>query len=71
MLSHEHTASYYQPSADYRELLRQAVPRRVAAAKYARLLCSPRFYLRFVLKRIRRRYKPEGDIHVWPDDHIE
>ena len=35
-------------------------------------LFSPGFIKSFFVKRfVNKRYKREGDIHVWPDDHIE
>ena len=70
-LDHEANESYFNPSEAYREFIKRATPKSALLRKYARLLASPPFYVRFVRKRLNPRYRAEGDIHVWPDDHIE
>jgi ubiquinone/menaquinone biosynthesis C-methylase UbiE len=66
-LDHEHNADYWNRSEDYETFVRlvneQAPNRRRPPWIYRKI------------RRLRRifnpRYMPEGDIHVWPDDHIE
>ncbi|MCH9023266.1 MAG: class I SAM-dependent methyltransferase [Planctomycetes bacterium] len=70
-LDHEHNEAYFKNTGRYQEFKKQAIPKTILLKKYARLLLSPPFYLRFVRKRFNPRYSAEGDIHVWPDDHIE
>ncbi len=53
------------------------IPEYVALkAKYKRrfsikCLLSPKWYIKRIRKTINPKYQEEGDIHVWPDDHIE
>lgn len=70
-LDHEANKTYYQKTKKYIDFLKRATPRRVILRKYLRLLVDFDFYVHFIKKRINPRYKCEGDIHVWPDDHIE
>jgi len=70
-LDHEVNETYYNKPLEYTQFLKSVVPRTVVLKKYLRLLVSPSFYVRFVWKRINPTYQKEGDIHVWPDDHIE
>ncbi|MEJ2326502.1 MAG: class I SAM-dependent methyltransferase [Chromatiaceae bacterium] len=68
-IDHEHNADYWSRSADYREFVRLAKQQRANAGTTR----PP--WLKRKVRRLRRlinpRYMPEGDIHVWPDDHIE
>lgn len=34
-------------------------------------LLSPKWYVKRIRKTFNPKYQEEGDIHVWPDDHIE
>lgn len=70
-LDHERNETYYNAPREYAEFVRLAIPKSVVLRKYLRLLFDFGFYLRFIKKRINPRYQAEGDIHVWPDDHIE
>ena len=70
-LDHERNEAYYHKSVEYVEFLKLATPKSVLLWKYLRLLVDLGFYVRFIKKRINPRYQSEGDIHVWPDDHIE
>jgi len=65
-VDHEHSPAYWRPDPAYREFVRRA--RRTDWRKFL----EPRNYY----GKLRRllfdpRYSNEGDIHVWPDDHIE
>lgn len=69
-IDHEVTETYYQRSPVYLEFLRKARPR-VNLKRIISLLLDVKGYIH-ILRRLRDpRYKREGDIHVWPDDHIE
>lgn len=69
-LDHEATEAYYERPPAYVEFLKKARPR-VNWRRLASLALDVRGYVH-ILRRLRdRRYKREGDIHVWPDDHIE
>jgi ubiquinone/menaquinone biosynthesis C-methylase UbiE len=70
-LDHEANETRYRKSKEYVDFLRAAVPKGQLLEKCLRLLLSFRFYINFVKKRINPRYVSEGDIHVWPDDHIK
>ena len=39
--------------------------------RYLRLLFDVKGYKHIFRRIMNPRYKREGDIHVWPDDHIE
>jgi ubiquinone/menaquinone biosynthesis C-methylase UbiE len=70
-LDHEANETYYNRPKDYTEFLKLVMPKSAVLKKYLRLLLNFKFYVRFIKKRINPRHKGEGDIHVWPDDHIE
>ena len=69
-IDHEVNESYYDRSKEYVEFLGKARPI-INFKRYLRLLFNVKGY-KHIFRRIRNpRYKKEGDIHVWPDDHIE
>lgn len=69
-IDHEATETYYQRPPAYVEFLRKARPR-VNWRRFVSLLLDVHGYVH-IFRRLRNpRYKREGDIHVWPDDHIE
>ncbi len=70
-LDHEANETFFNPSAEYIEFLKSATPKSVLLRRFLAMLFSAEFYFNFVMKRIKPRYAGEGDIHVWPDDHIE
>lgn len=70
-LDHETNESYYYTPEEYTEFLKLSVSKSFLFWKYLRLLLSFRFYIHFIRKRANPRYQSEGDIHVWPDDHIK
>lgn len=70
-LDHEANETRYSRPREYVEFLELATPTSAVLRKYLRLLLSFTFYVNFIKKRIDPRYIGEGDIHVWPDDHIE
>lgn len=71
-IDHEHNDAFFDHSSAYSEFRKAVAPTpAVRIQGYLRLLFSPSFYVRFVRKRINSRYSSEGDIHVWPDDHIQ
>ena len=69
-IDHEVTEAYYQRPPVYVEFLKKARPR-VDWRRMLSLILDVRGY-RHILRRLANpRYKREGDIHVWPDDHVE
>lgn len=70
-LDHEANQTRYSKPKEYVDFLKAAIPGGQLLERYLRLLLSFRFYINFVRKRLNRRYVSEGDIHVWPDDHVE
>jgi len=67
-LDHEHSPSYWEPDGDLRTFLRLAKESSVGERPRRPWLSRKLVRLRRVWDR---RYQPEGDIHVWCDDHIE
>lgn len=68
-IDHEKNESYWQPPAALREFNHK---QRWSLLPYKlRRLFSPSWYLNRYRRFINPRYQAEGDIHVWPDDHIE
>jgi ubiquinone/menaquinone biosynthesis C-methylase UbiE len=69
-IDHEVIESYYQRSEKYIEFLKKARPI-INLKRYLRLLFDVKGYKHIFRRLLNPRYKREGDIHVWPDDHIE
>ena len=69
-IDHEVHESYYDRTKEYVEFLQKARPA-VNLRRYLKLLLDVRGYKHIIRRLINPRYKREGDIHVWPDDHIE
>ena len=69
-IDHEVNESYYDRPKEYVEFLRKAKPI-INFKRYLRLLFDVKGYKHIFRRIINPRYKREGDIHVWPDDHIE
>lgn len=69
-IDHEVHESYYDRTKEYVEFLSKARPA-VNLGRYLKLLLDVRGYKHIIRRLINPRYKREGDIHVWPDDHVE
>jgi len=69
-IDHEVNESYWQRPQAYLEFQQKARPR-VNLKRYFRLLLDIKGYIHILRRIVNPRYKREGDIHVWPDDHIE
>ncbi len=69
-IDHEVVESYYNRTVEYVEFLRKARPK-INLGRYFRYLVDVRGYVHLFRRLMNPRYKREGDIHVWPDDHIE
>ena len=65
-IDHEHGPAYWRDDLDYREFVRRA--RRFDWRKF---LVPHNYYGKLRRLLIDPKYSNEGDIHVWPDDHIE
>jgi SAM-dependent methyltransferase len=74
LLEHEKAPQYWAPSAELTAFLQGAV---IWPEKHWSRFVDPRRYwarLRPLLRWRRwtdRRWMPEGDLHIWPDDHVE
>ncbi len=69
-IDHEVNESYYERQNEYVEFLRKARPI-IDLKRCLRLLLDVKGYKHIFRRIMNPRYKREGDIHVWPDDHIE
>jgi ubiquinone/menaquinone biosynthesis C-methylase UbiE len=69
-IDHEVNESYFNRPKEYVEFLKKARPR-IDFRRYIRLLLDVKGYIHVVRRIMNPRYKREGDIHVWPDDHVE
>jgi len=69
-IDHEANESYFNRPKEYVEFLRKARPI-INVKRYIGLLLDVRGYIHIVRRIMNPRYKREGDIHVWPDDHVE
>ena len=65
-IDHEHSPGYWDPDPAYREFVRRA--RRFNWRKF---LVPRNYYGKLRRLLIDPHHSNEGDIHVWPDDHIE
>jgi ubiquinone/menaquinone biosynthesis C-methylase UbiE len=69
-IDHEVNESYFNRPEEYVEFLRKARPP-INVKRYLRLLLDVGGYIHVIRRMMNPRYKREGDIHVWPDDHVE
>ncbi len=69
-IDHEVIESYYNRPQEYIEFLKKARPA-INLKRYLTLLLDVPGYIHIFRRLMNPRYKREGDIHVWPDDHIE
>lgn len=69
-LDHERCEAYWNDNAILREYLNINAEKR-GLLWYVRRLISPAWWVKKAKKIRNPRYQEEGDIHVWPDDHIE
>lgn len=72
-IDHEVSPSYWDQSKEYKEFLKKACKGRKHKSLWGKSmnLFNLRWYKNKIMKLINPRYQVEGDIHVWPDDHIE
>ncbi len=69
-LDHEAARCSWSPSAEYRRYRTLGRPRWRSAERWRKFLILENYW--FKLLRLRDpRLTAEGDLHVWPDDHIE
>lgn len=69
-IDHEHAPAVWTKDIMYGLYTHAFNPPRSFAARLTNLLKPSWYVLRWKLLQ-NPRYAPEGDIHVWPDDHIE
>lgn len=67
-IDHEHSESFWQDDPVYAEFIQKAAPIR---AKSWKRFVRPINYYYAIKKILNPRFQPEGDIHVFSDDHIE
>jgi len=65
-IDHEHCPDHWRPDPGYRDFLRRA--RRFDWRKF---LVPANYYGKLRRLLIDPHHANEGDIHVWPDDHVE
>jgi len=74
-IDHEHNSNHWNPNKilnEYYELTKKSKSKKFIEMLIKLEIFKPRFIKSFIIKRtINPRYKSEGDIHVWPDDHIQ
>jgi len=70
VIDHEASPEYWLSSPALNEF-RTIVKRPFSLRTFLPKLISPAWYLRKARLLVNPRYAEEGDIHVWPDDHIE
>lgn len=66
-LDHEHSPRFWSQSHEYRAFVRRVRP----PWKWAMRLLSPMWYKRRFRALVAPGCFEEGDIHVWPHDHVE
>jgi ubiquinone/menaquinone biosynthesis C-methylase UbiE len=67
-IDHEHSLSHWKEDSVYMEFASAAsTPKRRPLTRFF----YPRTYMHKIRTLINPRYEPEGDIHVFADDHIE
>lgn len=67
-IDHERSPAFWKNSSAYQQFLHRALPLRTK--HWSRFFKPINYY--YAARRIMNpRFEPEGDIHVWPDDHIE
>jgi SAM-dependent methyltransferase len=69
-VDHELAPAYWNQTPDYVAYRAAFLPPR-SFAKRLLNLAKPSWYVLRARLLMNPRYAPEGDIHVWPDDHIE
>ena len=69
-IDHEASPSYWNKSREYKDFLRRVYPPKNFLKKRLNLF-NFEWYKRKINELMNPRYQVEGDIHVWPDDHIE
>lgn len=69
-IDHEASSEYWNPSKTLLAFQNETRERR-SIKWYVSRLASTRWWLKKIKKLRNPRYSEEGDIHVWPDDHIE
>lgn len=69
-LDHERPESFWTSDKNYMEFSNSISPYVFVKKTWKRFFKFSEYALYFH-KKLNPRYKVEGDIHVWPDDHIE
>ena len=67
-IDHEHSRSYWAAPREFEAVRRGMTEWR---QRYVKYLKPMNYRTGFIRKFVDPRYAPEGDIHVYPDDHIE
>ena len=69
-IDHEGTDIHWRKDDDYARLMEILETNRPKPPAWKKLFQPVRYWWRF-RRLINPRFQPEGDIHVWPDDHVE
>ena len=70
LLEHEACPSNWAPSTELLQF-KQLGAEKLSPGEIFRRLTSYKWWKRRIRKTLYPRYAEEGDIHIWPDDHIE
>ena len=69
-LDHERSPDYWEHKPEYAAFLKDSRLNETAAPEFARFFRIST-YINKAKQLLNPRYKSEGDIHVWPDDHVD
>jgi ubiquinone/menaquinone biosynthesis C-methylase UbiE len=70
-IDHESAERVHRPESDYLEFLRRANKSRSPIKRFLTRTRSRRAIVGLLREIVQPSFTGEGDIHVWPDDHIE
>ena len=70
LIDHEASNQHWLKGTTLQEF-RSKIPDNRSGLWYIKRMLSPMWWVKKVRKTLNPRYSEEGDIHVWPDDHVE
>lgn len=70
-LDHERCSSFWHKNDVYKNFLLLCSKKSGFSFARLRKYLKPHNYVNVIMRTFDKKYQPEGDIHVWEDDHIE
>ncbi len=70
-IDHEPSQEYWENDPIYSSFLTEAIPQNAAAKPGFSRFFKTATYINRLKRALNPRYSNEGDIHVWPDDHVD